>query len=95
MNGNGNGNGGPFWMKFVATFGLGSAIAVYLVWFVTTQITREEAAIKAAVESHNQVTIELGVAQAERVEGLETLLRYICSHTAETAEERRLCFLDD
>lgn len=91
-------NNDPWWAKLLYTYGVPSAIAVFLVW---TLITNQGKALDAmtlkmsqhvtTLEEHTtltKVSDEAAKASASRV---ETYLRLLCANTAHTIADRNTC----
>mgnify|MGYP003141317730 CR=1 FL=1 len=75
-----NGNGIPIWMKFVSVIGVPSAIAVYLVYFLSSSVL---GAINTHSDEH-QMEIRM----------MTAVMQQLCVNTAESEAARRGCFPD-
>ena len=74
------GAGAPWWLQPVYTFGIPSAIAVFLVWFLSAVVIAGQKEIKDTLDEHVK-------AQQRQV----FLLALICRNTAQTERERVQC----
>ena len=74
-------NGTPWIVKAVSAVGVPSAIAIYLVWLLSTQVL-------TAIQTHADRS------EAELRE-LLPVLRQICINTSQTPVDRVACFDDD
>jgi hypothetical protein len=70
-------NGGPWYTKFVASVGVPSAIALFLVWFLSSQVM-------SAIQEHADSSDVL-------LRELLSVSRQICLNTAEDAVSRAAC----
>lgn len=94
-------DGAPWWVRFISTWGLGTALAVYLVWFLTNHVILDSQAgqetnaeILELLREHNRETRAADQAAAASARREILIMRRICSNTAETSEDRALCFDD-
>ena len=74
---NGGANGGPGYTKFIAQVGIPSAIALYLVYFLSSQVM-------IAIEEHASSSDQL-------LQELLSVSRQICLNTASTDSARSGC----
>lgn len=72
-----NGNGGPWYTKFIASVGVPSAIALFLVWFLSSQVM-------TAIEEHSNSSDVL-------LRQLLSVSRQICLNTSGDAISRAAC----
>ena len=72
-----NGNGGPWYTKFIAQVGVPSAIALFLVYFLSSQVM-------IAIEEHASASDRL-------MQELLSVSRQICLNTATTDSARSGC----
>lgn len=95
MNVNGNGNGVthllPIWMRAIATLGVPSAIAIFLVWVGSNEVPK--------IQRQTQVNTEALVQLQEHTRQIQEtnaaiyrMLQRLCSNTAKTDDERSRCF---
>lgn len=94
-------DGAPWWVRFISTWGLGTALAIYLVWFLTNHVIadnengrRTNEAVLELLEAHHAQTISADEEAATSNRRVVLIMRRICSNTAETSEDRALCFDD-
>ena len=80
-----NGNGGPPWMRFIASVGVPSALAIGLVWWMTQIQHQAILDAQAAIATHSADT-------ERQIDQLLDVSRQICTLLAETDDERRGCF---
>lgn len=73
-----NGNGGPWWVRAITTVGVPSAMALGLVYWLTTSMSQ-------ALSLHEEHS-------AERVRELTGVMRQICVNTADTPADRTGCW---
>jgi hypothetical protein len=88
-------NDGPSWIKLVTTVGVPSAIALYLVWVFTTTLMTDLNSVDKNMNLHVQATEKLVQEHNELIDihdDVIRLLRRICVHTAETNQDRGMCF---
>lgn len=97
-NGNGNGNGGNGWQALIAKYGVQSAIALFLIWWLTGKVDGELGSMKATLTEHTQVTNaatlsmqNFSAEQRQVQRELSVLLRQICVNTAKTDQARQEC----
>ena len=88
-------DGLPWWLKAIYQVGVPSAIAVFLVWFVTQGMTFS---INRIADNQDMLQKAINV-QAGNFEYLvreqmevKGLLQQICANTAVTNKDRALCF---
>lgn len=82
-------------LKFFYTFGVPAAIAVFLVYFVTTRIDNGLDVIQVGLESHKAESRELIKTDAEiklQMQYMTQILLNICVNTAKIQSERNACF---
>lgn len=85
----------PWWINPVYKFGIPSAICIFLVWFLTTQVKSDLNDLKLSMNnlnsqvSFNKNLIETNTQVNERM--LQVLQR-ICINSAATNFERNECF---
>lgn len=85
----------PWWVKAIATFGVPSAIAMFLVWNLTTGQNTAMAQISTTLQEHSKTTAamstdvhnELQISNAR----IETYLRLMCVNSAKTVQDRTTC----
>ena len=77
-NGGGFNGSMPLWMKFVSAVGVPSALCIYLVWFLATNVL---GAINEHAEQH-----------ADETRVLTSVLQQLCANTAATPADRAGCF---
>lgn len=70
----------PWWLQPVYAFGIPSAIAVFLVWFLTAVVVAGQNKLQDTMDDHVK-------AQQRQV----FLLSLICRNTAQTERERAQC----
>ena len=68
----------PAWMKFVSMIGVPSAIAMYLIYFLSF-------AIMGSLESHEEE-------HAREMRALTQIIQQLCVNTADNSEDRAGCF---
>ena len=68
----------PAWMKFVSMIGVPSAIAMYLIYFLSF-------AIMGSLESHEEE-------HAREMRALTQIIQQLCVNTADTPVDRAGCF---
>lgn len=88
--------------KFIATFGLGTAIAVYLLYFMTQTLNAQLVALQNSMNNAQSMMINhqadvdyLVKAYGQSDSQLRTLnltLQSICVNTASNAQSRNSCF---
>ena len=88
--------------KFIATFGLGTGIAVYLLYFMTQTLNAQLVALQNSMNtaqvmmlSHQADVTALVKSTAESQTQLKTLnltLQSICVNTANSQAARNACF---
>lgn len=88
--------------KFITTFGLGTAIAVYLLYFITQTLNAQLVALQNSANNAQSMMIThqadvafLVKAYSESQTQLKTLnltLQSICVNTASSAQARNACF---
>ena len=78
----------PWWVGPVYKFGIPSAIAVFLIWFLAVQVKAELAEIKELTKS-NQTQINQFTITNQRT---LRILQQICINSSSTNEERVQCF---
>lgn len=97
------GNGTPWWVRAMATYGVGTAIGAYLLWWVTTTVAAGITGVSQHIADHEDRTsrqvqdiasqVRAATAVIEgRDQRLERLLRQICVNTADTRVDRDACF---
>ena len=77
-NGAGFNGAMPLWMKFVSAVGVPSAIAIYLVWLLASQVL-------GAIQVHADRS-------ETNLRELLPVLRQICINTSATDSDRAACF---
>lgn len=85
-------NGFPWWIKAITTIGVPSAIALFLVWFVTTQVRDNISNIRENLNLHAESSIKMMHASEYQDDKLYRLLQRICANSAKTNTERVECF---
>ena len=78
----------PWWVNAVYKVGVPTAIACYLVWFLTTRIQSNLEAIQGNLTIHTQQSIQ----SQEHNKQVLQLLRVICAEGAKNVVERNACF---
>jgi hypothetical protein len=71
------GNGSPWYTKFIAQVGVPSAIALFLVWFLSSQVM-------TAIQEH-------ALSSDELLEQLLDVSRQICLNTSADSSARSSC----
>lgn len=87
--------------SLIAKYGIASVIAVYLVWFVTTNVTNDHTAMRAQQETITQTqksienTLKVHIDESTRYIQILTVqskaLARICVNTAQTPADRERC----
>jgi hypothetical protein len=78
----------PWWVESVYKFGVPTAIAVYLVWFLAQKVQLNLEAVQTSLVHHIQ-TQEQNNKYSEK--SLQ-ILRVICAQGARNVTERNACF---
>jgi uncharacterized coiled-coil protein SlyX len=95
----------PPWLQAAVLLGVPSVIAMFMVYMLTTGVSRRILAIEAQQAAQTQILelVKVGIENRQRdadevrehfdhgVERLETLLRAMCVAVATTAEARNRC----
>jgi len=85
-------SGYPWWLNAIYKVGVPSAIAIFLVWFMTTQVRDNLNSIKENLMLHSEVNIKSLQANEFHNDKLFKLLQRICANSAKTNTERVECF---
>lgn len=89
----------PLWLQVLYKFGVPSAIAIYLVWFMSNTVAPGVKAIEIKLDQH----IEMNRAAAEQTQNLLRrqeaqqdividLLKQTCVQNGKSSEDRRACY---
>ena len=85
----------PMWARIVYVIGVPSAIAIFLIYFVTNQVSgaignirTEQAQIREELRLH---AVDSSYVIKETT-SIRMILQQICANTAATREERNMCF---
>lgn len=85
----------PVWVKIIYFFGLPSAIAIYLVYYLVIGVSAGIVDIKEGT-AKNDINIQYLIKQSGRqdikMDVMNRLLQQICYNTAETADARNNCW---
>ena len=71
----------PWWARAITRWGIGTVLAVYLVYVLVTQVTTQLTTMNANLVLHMQSN-----------DTMKELLSQVCSNTAKTDDERTFCF---
>jgi hypothetical protein len=77
----------PWWVNAIYKVGVPTAIACYLVWFLTTKVQNNLEAIQSNVAQHTQDTMQNSRTNRQILHMLQT----ICINEAQNASERNEC----
>lgn len=81
----------PWWVRTIVIIGPTSAIAIYLVYIVATEVPKlkaEQIAIHAEVAEGNRLLMR----HVEQEAAVFRMTQRVCSNTARTEEQRQRCF---
>ncbi len=84
----------PAWARAIAYLGVPSAIALFLVHFITQQVAGDVRALQQAVQSSGAAVTRVLTYQMDHsddIDGLTRVLLRICVNTAETDSQREAC----
>lgn len=82
---------GPWWLKVVYAFGIPAAIALYLVYVVSTTQAATMASIKSTVEQHATANLLSDVEVKAAMIRQEGYLRLLCVNTSKSIGDRNSC----
>jgi len=85
----------PWWVKAIVTVGVPSAIALYVVWFITGQLSTTVGLLQVG-QAGLQESIRMHTADSSYIfketQEMRQLLQQICANTAENEVNRNACF---
>jgi hypothetical protein len=81
-------SGVPWWVTSIYKVGVPTAIACYLVWFLTSRIQTNLEAVQGSISLHIQQQNE----EHQTGKQMLQLLRVICAEGAQSSVERKACF---
>lgn len=89
----------PLWLQVLYKFGVPSAIAIYLVWFMSNTIAPGVHAIEAKLDQHiemNRSAAEATQTALKRQEAQQDiiidLLKQTCVQNGKSSDDRRACY---
>lgn len=82
---------GPWWTQLIVKYGLGAAIAIYLLWIITGAQARTLTSIEATVKAHSTAEEVHDVEAKASSSRTETYLRLLCVNTAKSDSDRNTC----
>lgn len=75
------------WANIIYKYGIPSALALYLVWHMTTTQAAVLERIDRTTTAHTAATVD----SKERENRMESYLRLLCSFSAKTPADRNTC----
>lgn len=81
----------PWYISAILRVGVPSAIALFLIWFLTSEVKSDISVIKEAVKIHAEAAIHSAEGIREQNERLTYILQRICINGARTTEDRNNC----
>lgn len=81
----------PWYIDAVYKVGIPSAIAVFLIWFLTGEVKSDISVIKESVKIHAEATIHASESIKDQNDRLTYLLLRICVNGAKNETERNAC----
>ncbi len=96
--GNGPMTGMPVWARFISYIGLPGAVALFLIYVFTTNLTADIKSNTAAIsgikimqEAHNEASSQRADSAAMWLREMTSLLRKVCVNSSKTDAQRQDC----
>lgn len=83
-----NENQQPWWVSSIYKIGIPSAIALYLIWFLATQVRADLQEMKDTVKQHQIDSLTM----QDQNRKIYNVLQRICMNSSTTNQERNECF---
>ena len=81
----------PAWVQLLSKYGLGTLIALFLVWKLAESFDAKLAAFQLSLDAHQQSTVATDRSREQNDALRLLLLKAICENTAKTDAERMVC----